>query len=108
MFGLSTRRYNNGLFNYDPFRELEEMERRFFSAGPAALAFGTDIAPKLPGGKEGKIAPLPCPGNLQTLLYCLEICLVVKETCFLQPVVEAPDANIVLFSLYQHRLKLAA
>ena len=44
MFGLSTRRYNNGLFNYDPFRELEEMERRFFSAGPAALAFGTDIA----------------------------------------------------------------
>ena len=43
MFGLSTRRFNNGLLNYDPFRELEEMERRFFSAVPAAVAFGTDI-----------------------------------------------------------------
>ena len=51
MFGLSTRRYNNGLFNYDPFRELEEMERRFFSAGPAALAFGTDIAEEEGGYK---------------------------------------------------------
>ena len=51
MFGLSTRRYNNGLFNYDPFRELEEMERRFVSASPAALAFGTDIAEEEGGYK---------------------------------------------------------
>lgn len=43
MFGLTTRRFNNGLFNYDPFREMEEMERRFFSSSPAAIGFGTDI-----------------------------------------------------------------
>ena len=43
MFGLSTRRFNNGLFNYDPFRELEEMERRFFSPSLSNVSFGTDI-----------------------------------------------------------------
>jgi len=43
MFGLTNRRYNNSLFSYDPFRELEEMERRFFSPSQTAVGFGTDI-----------------------------------------------------------------
>jgi HSP20 family protein len=43
MFGLATRRFNNGLLNYDPFKELEEMERRFFSVIPSPAGFGTDI-----------------------------------------------------------------
>ena len=50
MFGLSTRRYNNGLFNYDPFREMEELQRRFFSAEPS-FGFGTDISEEEGGYK---------------------------------------------------------
>lgn len=50
MFGLSTRRFNNGLFNYDPFREMEEMHRRFFSGAPS-YGFGTDISEEEGGYK---------------------------------------------------------
>ena len=42
MFGLTTRRYNN-LFSYDPFRDMEEMERRFFAPSSPIHAFRTDI-----------------------------------------------------------------
>lgn len=44
MLGLTTRRYNNGLFSYDPFRELEELQRRFFSPSETMVGFGTDIS----------------------------------------------------------------
>ena len=50
MFGLTTRRFNNGLFSYDPFREMEELQRRFFSGGPV-LGFGTDITEEEGGYK---------------------------------------------------------
>ena len=42
MFGLTTRRYNN-LLGFDPFRDMEEMERRFFAPSAAAFGFRTDI-----------------------------------------------------------------
>ena len=51
MFGLTTRRYNNGLFSYDPFREFEEMQRRFFSPSSAVVGFGTDITEEEGGYK---------------------------------------------------------
>ncbi len=42
MFGLTARRYNN-LLGYDPFREMEEMERRLFNPAENAYALRTDI-----------------------------------------------------------------
>ena len=42
MFGLTTRRYNN-LLGFDPFRDMEEMERRFFAPSNQAFGFRTDI-----------------------------------------------------------------
>ncbi|MBR4928871.1 MAG: Hsp20/alpha crystallin family protein [Oscillospiraceae bacterium] len=42
MFGLSTRRYNN-MLGFDPFRDMEEMERRFFAPSAPAFGFRTDI-----------------------------------------------------------------
>ena len=63
MFTLSTRRNNDYLRRYDPFRELDELQRRFF--GDAELGnFGTDIIDKgdsyclqadLPGFKKEDI-----------------------------------------------------
>ncbi|MBO4356423.1 MAG: Hsp20/alpha crystallin family protein [Clostridia bacterium] len=43
MFGLTPYRKNNqtSVYTYNPFREMEELERKFF--GDYAASFGTDI-----------------------------------------------------------------
>ena len=63
MFTLSTRRGNDYLRRYDPFRELDELQRRFFNDNTFG-GFGTDIIDKgdsyclqadLPGFKKEDI-----------------------------------------------------
>ena len=36
-------RRNRGMANFDPFRMLDEMDRRFFTGAPAVSAFRTDV-----------------------------------------------------------------
>ncbi|HIZ21051.1 MAG TPA: Hsp20/alpha crystallin family protein [Firmicutes bacterium] len=63
MFELSPFRRNHGMASFDPFREMEEMERRFFHDVPTE--FCTDIRDTgeayvleadLPGFQKGDIA----------------------------------------------------
>lgn len=51
MFGLSTRRFSNRPFAFDPFRELDEMQRSFFWPSADSMGFGTDITEEEGGFK---------------------------------------------------------